>query len=143
VGDTHLAPEEDIVWRASYRWLEGGFFLQQDIELDFAGQLHIKSQELVGYDPETKAFSSLVFSNVSPSPLPYKWEVQGNTVTISVSHGPLDATFKGAFGADGDSFCGWVAGDRTRAPMRHLNVPYDITGRAGTSPGRETRPHLR
>jgi hypothetical protein len=118
--------EENIVGHATYRWLEGGFFLQQDIELDFAGIVQIKSHELIGYDPETKAFSSLVFSNVAPTPLPYRWEVKGGTVTISVSHGPLDATFKGAFSEDGDSFSGgWrpnPGADET------VNAPYDITG---------------
>jgi hypothetical protein len=118
--------EENILGRATYRWLEGGFFLQQDIELDFAGTVEIKSHELIGYDPETKAFSSLVFSNLSPSPLPYTWDVQGRNVTISVSYGPLDATFTGAFSEDGDSFSGaWRANpgaDET------VNVPYDISG---------------
>jgi hypothetical protein len=118
--------EENILGRATYRWLEGGFFLQQDIELDFAGQVHIKSHELIGYDSETEAFSSLVFSNMSPTPLPYRWEVDDNTVIISVSHGPLDATFKGSFGADGNSFSGgWrpnPGADET------VNVSYDISG---------------
>lgn len=35
--------EENIVGRASFRWLPGGFFLQQDIEIDFAGQFQVKS----------------------------------------------------------------------------------------------------
>ena len=118
--------EENIVGRATYRWLEGGFFVVQDVELDFAGQFEVKSHELIGYDPETKAFPSHVFSNLAPSPLPYKWEVQGRDLTISVSHGPLDATFKGAFSEDGDTFLGgWRANpgaDET------VNVPYDIAG---------------
>ena len=118
--------EENILGRASYRCLEGGFFLQQDIDLDFAGFVHIKSHELVGYDTESKAFSSLVFSNVSPSPLPYTWDVQGRDVTISVSYGPLDATFTGAFSEDGDTFSG---GWRPNPGADELvNVPYDISG---------------
>jgi Protein of unknown function (DUF1579) len=118
--------EENIVGRATYRWLEGGFFLQQDIELDLAGQVHVKSHELIGYDPETKTFSSLVYSNLSPVPLPYTWDVRGRDVTISVSYGPLDATFTGAFGEDGNQFSGgWrpnPGADET------VNPPYDIAG---------------
>jgi hypothetical protein len=118
--------EENIVGRASYRWLEGGFFLQQDIDLDFAGFVQIKSHELVGYDAESKAFSSLVFSNVSPYPLPYTWDVQGSDVTISVSYGPLDATFTGTFSEDGDSFSGgWRPNP---GADESVNVPYDISG---------------
>src|SRR5687767_11062964 len=99
VGST----ETNVKGQASYRWLPGGFFLEQHIELDFMG-MRIDSLELIGYDPETKTFPSTVFSNLSPAPLPYRWEVGDDSVTISVSYGPLDATFKGAFSEDGQSF---------------------------------------
>jgi hypothetical protein len=125
-GHTLDSDDENITGRATYRWLDGGFFLQQDIELDFAGALQVKSHELVGHDPETGGFSSLVFSNVSPTPLPYRWEVQGNTVTISVSHGPLDATFRGEFSEDGNTFSGgWRPNP---GADEAVNVPYDIAG---------------
>lgn len=118
--------ENSITGQASYRWLPGGFFLEQRIELDFMG-LKIESLELIGYDTETKTFPSTVFSNLSPTPLPYRWEVGDDTVTISVSYGPLDATFKGAFSEDGQRFGGgWrpnPGADET------VNVPYDISGR--------------
>jgi hypothetical protein len=56
--------------------------------------------------------------------------VEDDTVTISVSYGPLDATFTGAFGQDGRSFNGgWrpnPGADET------VNVPYDIDGRRTT-----------
>jgi hypothetical protein len=118
--------EETIVGRATYQWLEGGFFLQQDIELDFAGMVEVRSHELIGYDPEAGSFSSLVFSNMSPTPLPYQWQVQGREVTITVSYGPLDATFKGAFSEDGDSFSGgWRPNP---GADESINIPYDITG---------------
>lgn len=96
--------KENIIGRTTFQWLEGGFFLRQDVEIDFAGMMKIKSRELIGYDPETKAFSSSVYSNLSPAPLPYKWDLQGDTLTISVSYGPLRATFTGKFSPDGKSF---------------------------------------
>ena len=118
--------EENIVGRASFRWLEGGFFLVQDIELDFAGMYSVKSHELVGHDPETGALSSLVFSNMSPVPLPYHWQVDGGKVQIKVSFGPLDATYNGEIGEDGRTFSGgWrpnPGADET------VNTPYDIAG---------------
>jgi hypothetical protein len=118
--------EENIIGQSTYQWLEGGFFLQQDVEMDFAGMLKIKSRELIGYDPETKAFTSSVYSNLSPAPLPYKWDLQGNRLTISVSYGPLDASFNGRFSSDANSFSGgWrpsPGADET------INVPYDIGG---------------
>ncbi len=88
--------------------------------------MKIQSLELVGYDPETKTFASSVYSNLSPVPLPYRWDLQDDTLTISVSYGPLNATFKGKFSKDGKSFSGgWrpnPGADET------VNVPYDIGG---------------
>ena len=117
--------QNNIKGQASYRWLPGGFFLEQRIELDFMG-LEIHSLELIGYDPETDTFPSTVYANLAPMPLPYRWQVTDDAVTISVSYGPLNATFRGKFSPDGQSFSGgWrpnPGADET------VNVPYDIGG---------------
>ncbi len=42
--------EENIKGETSFRWVPGGFFLQQDINLDFMGK-HIISREIIGCDP--------------------------------------------------------------------------------------------
>ena len=116
--------EESIAGEATFRWLPGGFFLEQSIELDFAG-LKIESLELIGYDPESDKFPSTVFSNLSPAPLPYSWDVRDESVTITVSYSPLDATFTGSWREDGTFSGGWrpnPGADNT------VNVPYDISG---------------
>jgi hypothetical protein len=117
--------ESNIRGRTSYRWLPGGFFLEQRIELDFMG-MKIHGLELIGYDPETNTFPSTVYSNMAPMPLPYRWEVNDEIVKISVSYGPLDATFTGKFSKDGKHFSGgWrpnPGADET------VNVAYDIEG---------------
>jgi Protein of unknown function (DUF1579) len=124
----HLVGSEDtsVKGETTFRWLPGGFFLEQRASLDFLG-MELESLELIGYDPETGTFPSTVFSNVAPTPLPYRWEVDGDTVGISVSYGVLDATFTGGFADDGRSFSGgWrpnPGADET------VNVPYDIGGR--------------
>jgi hypothetical protein len=123
--------EENIIGRATFQWLDGGFFMQQDVEMDFAGMMKIKSRELIGYDPETKAFSSYAYSNLSPAPLPYKWDLQDDTLTISVSYGPLDATFRGKFSKDGNSFSGgWRrnpgADETMNVPLRHRRNPFKV-----------------
>jgi hypothetical protein len=100
------------------------WFLEQRARIDFAG-LDIEALELIGYDPESETFPSTVYSNFSPEPLPYKWDVQGDTVTITVSHGQLDATFTGSWREDGTFSGGWrpnPGADET------VNVPYDIGG---------------
>jgi hypothetical protein len=89
--------------------------------------MQIESLELIGYDPETDTFPSTVFSNLSPTPLPYRWEVDGDNLKISVSYGPLDATFTGTWAEGGDTFGGgWrpnPGADETS------NLPYNIGGR--------------
>ena len=41
---------------------------------------------------EGNLVGSTVFSGFSPTPLPYRWDVRDDSVTIEVSYGPLDAT---------------------------------------------------
>jgi uncharacterized protein DUF1579 len=116
--------ENTIRGETTFRWLPGGFFLEQRAQIDFAG-LRIDALELIGYDPTTDSFPSTVYSNFSPEPLTYKWEVEGDAVTITVSHRPLDATFTGSWREDGTFGSGWRANlcaDET------VNVPYDIGG---------------
>jgi Protein of unknown function (DUF1579) len=124
----HLVGSEgnNVKGQASYRWLPGGFFLEQQIELDFMG-LQIQSLELIGYDPQTGTFPSTVFSNMSPTPLPYRWEVEGDSVKISVDYPPLDATFTGGFREGGDVFAGGWRPNPGADPT--ANVAYDISGR--------------
>ncbi len=118
--------ESNIQGRTTFRWLPGGFFLEQRFQMDFMG-MEIHSLELIGYDPEADAFPSTVFSNLSPTPLPYRWQVDGDSLKITVSYGPMDSTFTGSFGRDGRTFGGgWrpnPGADET------VNVPYDISGR--------------
>jgi hypothetical protein len=118
--------DENIVGHASFRWLEGGFFLQQDVEIDFAGQFQVKSHELIGYDPATGAFASQVYSNLSPTPLPYTWDLRDNALRISVSYGPLDATFDGSISDDGSMFSGGWRPNPGADPA--INIAYDVTG---------------
>jgi Protein of unknown function (DUF1579) len=124
-GNLVGSDEKTIRGETTFRWLPGGFFLEQHVRLNFMG-MEIDSLELIGYDPETKTFPSTVYSNLSPAPLPYRWDVQGETVTITVSYDPLDATFTGSWREDGTFSGGWrpnPGADET------VNVPYDIGGR--------------
>lgn len=124
----HLPDSDEVVLKGqtTFRWRLGGFFLEQHGEMTFMG-MELDSLELIGYDPETGTFPSTVYSNIGPMPLPYRWEVDGDDVKISVSYGPLDATFTGGFSDDGESYAGrWrpnPGADET------VNVAYDIAGR--------------
>ena len=121
VGST----ENTIKGTATFRWLPGGFFLEQRFSLDFMG-MQIDSLEMIGYDAETDTFPSTVYANMSPVPLPYRWKVEGDTVTITVAYGPLDSTFIGRFGEDGNSFSGgWRPNP---GADESVNASYDIGG---------------
>lgn len=118
--------ETTIKGQAAYRWLPGGYFMEQHVILDFAGFAHVDCIELISYDPETGTFPSRVYSNGSPQPLPYTWVIDGDSVTITVSHGPLDATFTGKWSEDGERFGGgWRPNP---GADESVNVPYDVHG---------------
>jgi hypothetical protein len=85
-GNLVGSDEKNISGETTFRWLPGGFFLEQRAHIDFMGQ-QIDALELIGYDPETDTFPSTVFSGFSPSPLPYRWDVQGDRVTITCRTG--------------------------------------------------------
>jgi len=116
--------EYNIEGTTRFKWLSD-FFLQQDMEMDYAGK-RIRSHELIGYNPETKAFSSFVYSNMAPDPWPYDWDIQGDQWTISIKHGPMDAKFTGKFSADGKSFTGgWRP---SPGADEKVNTAYDVQG---------------
>jgi hypothetical protein len=116
--------EKNIKGELTFRWLPGGFFLEQRGRIDFAG-LQIHALELIGYDPDTDTFPSTVFSSFSPTPLPYRWDVRGEVVKITVSYGQLDATFTGSWRDDGTFSGGWRPNSGADATA---NPPYDVGG---------------
>jgi Protein of unknown function (DUF1579) len=124
-GNLVGSDEKNISGETTFRWLPGGFFLEQSVRIDFMG-LVIESLELIGYDPESDTFPSTVYSNLSPAPLPYRWDVKADTVTIAVSYGPLDSTFTGSWREDGRFSGGWRPNP---GADESVNVPYDIGGR--------------
>jgi Protein of unknown function (DUF1579) len=124
-GNLIGSDEENITGEITFQWIEGGFFLQQDAHIEFAGMFTVDARELIGYDPDTDAFASYVYSNFSPEPLPYRWDLRDDTLTISVSYGPLDSTFTGKFG-DGDTFAGgWRPNP---GADESVNIAYDVSG---------------
>jgi hypothetical protein len=123
-GNLVGSDEKNIRGETTFGWLPGGFFLEQRAHIDFVGQA-IDALELIGYDPESDTFPSTVYSGFAPTPLPYQWEVRGDSVTITVTYDSLDATFTGSWREDGTFSGGWrpnPGADET------LNPPYDISG---------------
>ena len=123
-GRTLDADGDNITARATFEWLPGGHFLLQRFSADFVG-MDIQSFEVIGHDPATGTFPSTVYSNMAPMPLPYRWAIDDDVLTIKSE--AMGATFRGRWNADGTVFSGgW------RPDPGHENdpgnVPYDISG---------------
>jgi hypothetical protein len=128
-GRTAGADEDDVSGRLAFEWLPGGFFLQQRVELDFAG-MKIAALEVIGYDQGTGRFPSTVFSNMFGQPIPYEYDVHGRGFTIRTELGG-GATYTGSFSEDGDTASGgWRPDPGLEGPG---NVAYDIVGRRVSS----------
>jgi hypothetical protein len=127
-GRTLDSEADNVSGRLTFEWLPGGFFLQQRVQLNFAG-LDIQGLEVIGYDAGTGRFPSTVYSNLAGRPIPYEYDVQGDRVTIRTELGG-GATFTGTWAEDGESMAGgWRPDPGTEGAG---NVPYDISGRRAT-----------
>lgn len=123
--------EHNINGTTRFQWLYKdeetgtGFYLQQDMEMDYAGK-RIVAHELIGYNPETKAFSSYVYQNLAAEPWRYEWDMHGQEWTISIKRGAIDSSFKGKMSPDGNSFTGgWRPNP---GADESANSSYDVKG---------------
>jgi hypothetical protein len=123
-GRTLGSDVDNVVGTASYAWLPGGFFLEQRTKIDFVG-FGVEGVEIIQYDPETDSFPSTVYSSVVGTPLPYRWKLAGDEVTIWAE--ALHATFHGRWSEDGQSFSGGWRGDPGHENDPG-NVAYDVSG---------------
>ena len=127
-GRTLDSDVDNVVGTANYAWLPGGHFLEQRTNIRFTN-FEVEGVEIIGYDPQTKTFPSTVYPSLFGQPLPYRWILDGDEVTIKAE--ALHATFHGRWSADGTTFSGgW------RPDPGHENDPgniaYDVSGgRAG------------
>jgi hypothetical protein len=123
-GRTLDSDQDNVSGQTTFEWLPGGFFLQQRIELDFAGYT-IQGLEVIWYDPATGKFPSTVFPSMAGVPIPYEYDVQGNDVTITTELFG-GATFTGRLSEDGNTFSGgWRPNPGVDNPG---NIAYDIAG---------------
>lgn len=123
-GRTLDSDVDNVTGQTTFEWLPGGHFLTQRFAADFMG-MDIQSLEVIGYDPGPGTFPSTVYPNVAPVALPYRWQINGDELTIKAES--LGATFRGRWNEDGTVFSGgW------RPDPGHENdpgnIPYDISG---------------
>jgi hypothetical protein len=123
-GRTVGSDVDNVVGTASYAWLPGGFFLEQRTNINFTGY-EVEAVEIISYDPATGTFPSTVYPSMVGTPLPYRWELDGDEVTIKAE--ALHATFHGRWSEDGS----WFSGGWRPDPGHENdpgNVAYDVAG---------------
>jgi hypothetical protein len=100
-GSTLDSQGETIIGHMTAEWILGGFFLQLRGEMA-AEAFQVQSIEILGYDPASDTFPSMVYSNLEGVPTPYRWDVQGDVVT----HWEKTSKYTGTFSADGNTLSG-------------------------------------
>ena len=116
----------NVTATATFEYLPGEFFVAQRFKADFDGR-PIESLEIIGYDPETDTFPSTVFANMAARPLAYRWDLDGDDVTITTDE--LGATFHGKWSGD-ELSGGWRPNPGREGPG---NAPYDVSGKRAKS----------
>jgi hypothetical protein len=64
--------------------------------------MKVQGVEIIGYDHSTDDFPSTVYSNMSESPIPYRWDVRGNKII----HSGAGARYVGTLSEDEDMLTG-------------------------------------
>ncbi len=96
----------------TYRWMEGGFFLIQEVDLVQNGE-RVAGMEIIGHlrpfgEPESPSIVSRFYDNLGNT-LDYEYELSGNDWTIWAGAKGSPAYYKGIFSKDGKTAEGsWV-----------------------------------
>jgi len=101
----------EIRGKLTFEWMEGGFFFEQKIDIDYIG-LKIRGIEIIGYDPVTQALTSHVFDNQGDI-FDYVWEIGDHSITIWGGYVGSPAHFTGRFSDDKHQITGrweWPGG---------------------------------
>jgi hypothetical protein len=107
----------EITGRLRFEWMEGGFYLIQHVDVDYADR-KVNGIEYVGYDDRSDKLRSYFFSNEGPGPfggvaIEYVWEIDDGKLTIWGGEVGSPANFKATFSDDRNTISGrweWPGG---------------------------------
>jgi hypothetical protein len=108
---------DELVGRLRREWMDGGFYLVQQVDLDYGGT-PVTGTEYVGHDAEGGLLRSYFFSSDGPGPfggvaMEYVWEIAGRDVTIWGGFVGSPANWRGTLSDDGRVMTGrweWPGG---------------------------------
>ena len=98
--------------QVTYEWMDGGFFLLQQVALEQYGQ-RIEGLEIIGHERQFGAEPSQDiksrFYDSLGNTLDYVYQLDGDTLTIWAGEKGSPAYYEGTFSADGNTVVGdWV-----------------------------------
>lgn len=104
-------PEKEIAGKVVFEWQEGGYFLIQQVDINYPGQT-IKGIEYIGYDQQSRLVKSHFFET-SGNLSEYVWELSKDRLTVWGGYVGSPASLKAAFGPDKGTISGrwkWPGG---------------------------------
>lgn len=110
VGQWHVTGGAE--GEVTYRWMEGGFFLLQQVDLEHEG-MQITGMEVIGnlrpFGEQTRPDVTSRFYDSQGNTLDYTYELDADTLTIWGGEKGSPAYFRGVFNADDSVLAGaWV-----------------------------------
>ncbi len=107
----------DAKGKIEYKWAEGGFFLIQDVDLEYDGK-RIKGIEMIGHlqkvgEKPSREIWSRFYHFTEGLTLDYVYELVDDTLTIWFGEKDSNNFYRGTFNKEGSSFKGawqWPGG---------------------------------
>lgn len=114
----------DAIGTVTYRWLEGGFFLVQEGELELFGH-HNQFTEVIGRECPFEGGPSADIKSraytAEGDTLDYVYELEGDRLTIWGGHRDSEASYTATFSAGGNTISGawsWPGGGYETTSVR-------------------------
>jgi hypothetical protein len=122
VGEWRLEGRDDtsggeIKGRLRFDWMDGGFYLVQHVDIDYAGRA-VRGVEYIGHQASSGRLRSYFFSNEGPGPfgdvaIEYVYEPEEDALTIWGGEVGSPAHFQGRLSEDRSAITGrweWPGG---------------------------------
>lgn len=120
---------DTVQGRVSFEWMEGGFFLRQNIYIQFNDQpiigLEIIGQEQTPGEFESKGEIRSRFFDNGGNILDYVYELEGKNLTIWAQQRNSSAYYKGVFSDDFNSIRGiwiWPGGGYESTMVKEVSI---------------------